>query len=68
MNLLNLEQRGNPIQYQRQNITNELAECREKRLFNQCQYQKENIKNESADHIRQDCINIRMRKMHMVQA
>ena len=39
--------------YQRKKNANELAECREKRLFNQCQYQKEKIKNESADHIRQ---------------
>ena len=35
-----------------QKIANELAECREVRLFNQRQYQKENIKNGSADHIR----------------
>ena len=33
-------------------IGNELAEYREKRLFNQCQYQKEKNKNESADHTR----------------
>ena len=38
MNLLNLEQRNwlNPISVQK--IANELAECREKRLFNQRQY------------------------------
>ena len=55
MNLLNLEQRDwrpNLSTKDKKNA-NELSECREKRLFNQCQYQKEKIKNESADHIRQ---------------
>ena len=43
MKVLNLEQRDlQPnLSTQRQKIANELAECREKRLFNQCQYQKE---------------------------
>ena len=55
MNLPNLEQRAcNPISVLKTKIANELAECREERLFNQCQYQKENIKNGSPDHIRQE--------------
>ena len=57
MNLPNLEQRDQQpgqSQYGRQKFTNELAECREKRLFNHCQYQKDEISNESADHIRQE--------------
>ena len=62
MNLLNLEQRDwQPNQ--RQKIANELAECREERLFNQHQYQKENIKNGSADHIRQE----RLANQHLYQ-
>ena len=40
-----------------------LAECREKRPFNQCQYQKEKIKNESADHIRKE----RLANQHQYQ-
>ena len=57
MNLLNLEQRDQQpgqSQYQRQKFASELAECREKRLFNHCQYQTDEITNESADHIRQE--------------
>ena len=62
MNLLNLEQRDwQPNQ--RQKIANELAECREERLFNQHQYQKENTKNGSADHIRQE----RLASQHLYQ-
>ena len=41
MNLLNQEERGWQSKYQRQKIANESAECREKRLLNQCQYQNE---------------------------
>ena len=64
MNLLNLEQ----IDWQpnlsiRQKIANELAQCREERLFDQRQYQKENIKNGSADHIRQE----RLANQHQYQ-
>ena len=44
MNLLNLEQRDQqPDLSIKDKIANELAECREERLFNQGQYQKENI-------------------------
>ena len=65
MNLLNLEQRGwQPnLSIKDQKIANELAECREVRLFNQRQYQKENIKNGSADHIRQE----RLANQHQYQ-
>ena len=41
MNLPNQEERGWQSKYQRQKIANESAECREKRLLNQCQYQNE---------------------------
>ena len=57
MNLLNLEQRDwqpGQSQYRRQKFANELAECREKRLFKHCQYKKDEITSESADHIRQE--------------
>ena len=52
MNLLSLEQSDwQPnLSIKDQKIANELAECREERLFNQRQYQKEKIKKESADH------------------
>ena len=68
MNLLDLEQRDqqpgqSPSQYRRQKFANELAECREKRLFNHCQYQKDEITNESADHIRQE----RLANQHQYQ-
>ena len=65
MNLLNLEQRDwQPnLSIKDKKITNELAECREERLFNQLQYQKENIKDGSADHIGQE----RLANQHQYQ-
>ena len=65
MNILNLEQRlATQSQYQRQKNANELAECREKRLFNHHQYQTEKkIIYESADHIRQE----RLANQHQYQ-
>ena len=63
MNLLNLEQidwQPN-LSIKDKKIANELAQCREERLFNQRQYQKE--KNGSADHIRQE----RLANQHQYQ-
>ena len=65
MNLLNLEQRDwqpNLSIKDKKNV-NELAECRELRLFNQHQYQTEKNIYESADYIRQE----RLANQHQYQ-
>ena len=59
-------------QYQRRKIANELAQCREERLFNQRQYhRKKKLKIDQQTILDkrdwQTSINIRMRKMYIVQ-
>ena len=65
MNHLNLEQRDwEPnLSIKDKKNANELAECREMRLFNQHQYQTEKKIYESADHIIQE----RLKNQHQYQ-